>query len=58
MRINEKFDGLHLEIIRQMQLSVEKMTVWFERNQNYQKELLGKIKTLEQENENLKKRTY
>jgi hypothetical protein len=34
------------------------MTNWFEKNYGHQKELLAKIKSLEEENSNLKKKTY
>lgn len=58
MRLNEKFEMLHLEVIRQTQLSVEKMAASFEKKYAVQKDLENKIKQLQEENENLRKRTY
>lgn len=57
-RMNEKFEALHLEIIRQMQMSVEKMVNCFEKNNLHTQQLEARIKYLEEENENLKKRTF
>ena len=58
MEMHERFDGLHLEIIRQMQNLLKEVGDKLDASNSKTRELEERVKVLEMENENLKKRTF